>query len=127
MALHGSEAEVAVAGKRLRVPRSELVPLRGTSGKGSVSLPERRSKSAAPGEINLVGLTVDEALPRVDKLLDDAALGDRHEIRVIHGFGEGKLKKAIAGFLKGHPHVASYRVGGANEGGGGVTIVELRD
>jgi DNA mismatch repair protein MutS2 len=127
MGLHGDEAEVAVSGKRLRVPRAELVALQGQSKKGSVSLPERPSKSAAPGEINLVGLTVDEALPRVDKLLDDAALGDRHEIRVIHGFGEGKLRKAIAGFLKGHPHVASYRPGGANEGGGGVTIVELRD
>ncbi len=127
MALHGSEAEVAVSGKRLRVPRAELVALQGKGKKGSVTLPERPARTAAPAEINLVGLTVDEALPRVDKLLDDAALGDRHEIRVIHGFGEGKLRKAIAGFLKDHPHVASYRAGGANEGGGGVTIVELRD
>jgi DNA mismatch repair protein MutS2 len=127
MAMHGNEAEVVVSGKRLRVPRAELVGLQGQGKKGSVSLPERPSRSAAPAEVNLVGLTVDEALPRVDKLLDDAALGDRHEVRVIHGFGEGKLRKAIAGFLKGHPHVASYRVGAANEGGGGVTIVELRD
>ena len=125
--LGANEAEVAVQGKRLRVPRGELVALQSASKKGSVSLPERGSKSAVPAEINLVGLTVDEALPRVDKLLDDAALDDRREIRVIHGFGEGKLRKAVAGFLKGHPHVASYRAGGAGEGGGGVTIVELRD
>ncbi len=116
-----------MSGKRLRVPRAELVALQSGKSKGSVSLPERPSKSAAPAEINLVGLTVDEALPRVDKLLDDAALSDRHEVRVIHGFGEGKLRKAVAGLLKGHPHVASYRAGGAGEGGGGVTIVELRD
>ncbi len=127
MGLHGNEAEVAVSGKRLRVPRAELVALQGGKKQNSVYLPERPTRTPAPAEINLVGLTVDEALPRVDKLLDDAALGDRHEIRVIHGFGEGKLRKAIAGFLKGHPHVASYRTGGANEGGGGVTIVELRD
>jgi DNA mismatch repair protein MutS2 len=127
MSLQGDEAEVAVAGKRLRVPRTELVALQGGKKRGSVSLPERPSRNPVPAEVNLVGMTVDEALPRVDKLLDDAALGDRHEIRVIHGFGEGKLRKAIAGFLKGHPHVASYRTGGANEGGGGVTIVELRD
>jgi DNA mismatch repair protein MutS2 len=126
MAFHGNEAEVAVSGKRLRVPRTGLVPLQGGGKKGSVSVPERHAK-VPPAEINLVGLTVDEAIPRVDKLLDDAALGDRHEIRVIHGFGEGKLRKAIAGFLKDHPHVASYRAGAANEGGGGVTIVELRD
>jgi len=127
MTLQGSEAEVAVSGKRLRVPMTELVALQGGTKKGSVSLPERPSRNPAPAEVNLVGCTVDEALPRVDKLLDDAALGDRHEVRVIHGFGEGKLRKAIAGFLKGHPHVASYRAGAANEGGGGVTIVELRD
>ncbi len=127
MGLSGNEAEVAVHGKRLRVPRAELMPLQGGAKKGSVSLPERPSGKTTPAEINLVGLTVDEALPRVDKLLDDAALGDRREVRVIHGFGEGKLRKAVAGFLKGHPHVASYRAGGAGEGGGGVTIVELRD
>ena len=78
-----------------------------------------------PAEINLVGLTVDEALPRVDKLLDDASLSDRTEIRLIHGFGEGRLKKALAGFLEGHPHVASVHVG--SEGRGGVTVVELKD
>jgi DNA mismatch repair protein MutS2 len=46
---------------------------------------------------------------------------------VIHGFGEGKLRKAVAGFLQGHPHVAAWRAGGAGEGGGGVTIVELKE
>ncbi len=125
--LSGNEAEVAVSGKRLRVPRSELVALQGGGKKGKVTLPDRPAKNTTPAEINLVGLTVDEALPRVDKLLDDAALSDRREVRVIHGFGEGKLRKAVAGLLKGHPHVASYRAGGAGEGGGGVTIVELRD
>ena len=85
------------------------------------------SKGAVPAEINLIGLTVDEALPRVDKLLDDASLSDRREIRVIHGFGAGRLRKAVAGLLEGHPHVASWRQGHPNEGGGGATIVEIKD
>ena len=85
------------------------------------------ARGAVPAEINLIGLTVDEALPRVDKLLDDAALSERREIRVIHGFGAGRLKKAVAGLLDGHPHVASFRMGQATEGGGGATIVELKD
>jgi DNA mismatch repair protein MutS2 len=80
-----------------------------------------------PAEINLIGMTVDEALPRVDKLLDDAALSERREIRVVHGFGSGRLKKAVAGLLDGHPHVASWRLGQITEGGGGATIVELKD
>ena len=124
-ALQAGMAEVAVSGKRLRVPVVELVALEGGSApKAAVKTP---AKPSAPGEINLVGLTVDEALPRVDKLLDDAALAERHEVRVIHGFGEGRLRKAVAELLKDHPHVASYRPGGASEGGGGVTVVELRD
>jgi DNA mismatch repair protein MutS2 len=69
---------------------------------------------------------VDEALERLDKALDDAALGERTELRVVHGFGEGKLRRAVAGFLEGHAHVASFRLGRANEGGAGATVVELK-
>jgi len=86
-----------------------------------------RPEGAGALEIKLVGLRVDEALPLLDKALDDAALGERTEVRVIHGFGEGKLRKAVAGFLDGHPHVAGFRLGHAGEGGAGATIVELRD
>lgn len=121
------EVELAVGGKRLRVPRAELIPLAGGAPKAArVEGPARGGqRPAVPAEINLVGLTVDEALPRVDKLLDDAALSDRRELRVIHGFGQGRLRKAVAQFLDGHPHVASFRLGA--EGRGGVTVVELKE
>jgi len=137
---HG-EAEVAISGKRLRVPMGELVALAGkppaTSGERS-GIHFRGASGGARGgatqhppaqttEVNLVGLTVDEALPRVDKLLDDAALADRRQVRVIHGFGQGRLRKAVAALLEGHPHVAAWRAGGAGEGGGGVTVVELKE
>jgi len=133
LALHGdNEAEVAAQGKRLRVPRSELEvlesrpPSRGVAAV-AVSRASSSSRGPVPAEINLIGMTVDEALPRVDKLLDDAALSERREIRVVHGFGAGRLKKAVAGLLDGHPHVASWRMGQITEGGGGATIVELKD
>jgi DNA mismatch repair protein MutS2 len=129
LALPGDdEAELAVSGKRVRVPRSELVVLGGAPRpqKGATVV-DAPSKGAVPAEINLIGLTVDEALPRVDKLLDDASLSERREIRVIHGFGAGRLRKAVAGLLEGHPHVASWRPGQSKEGGGGATIVELKD
>jgi len=77
--------------------------------------------------VNLIGLTVEDARERVDKLLDDAALSERREIRLVHGFGEGKLKKAVAQLLERHPLVASWRLGGPSEGGGGATVVELKD
>jgi DNA mismatch repair protein MutS2 len=121
---------VTAGGKRLQVPRGLLTPVEG-GGRGAppVRAEVTRAKGSdfAPGEINLVGLTVDEALPRVDKLLDDAALSERRELRVIHGFGQGRLRSAVAGLLDGHPHVAAFRLGRAGEGGGGVTVVELKD
>jgi DNA mismatch repair protein MutS2 len=141
MALQGDEAEVAISGKRLRVPQAELVALAGkplavsgarftraerAGGPGGATqhFPERRT---IPAELKLIGLTVEEAREKVDKLLDDAALSDRREIRLIHGFGAGKLRKAVAQMLEGHPLVASWRLGGPSEGGGGATVVELKD
>jgi DNA mismatch repair protein MutS2 len=127
--LHGErELELAVAGKRLRVPRSAVTGVvAGAVQPAAGPQPTLAKAGAVPAEINLVGLTVDEALPRVDKLLDDAALSERREIRVIHGFGQGKLRRAIASLLEGHPHVASFRPGGPREGGAGATVVELKD
>jgi len=80
-----------------------------------------------PAEVSLIGMTVEEARERVDKLLDDAALSDRREIRLVHGFGAGKLRKAVAQMLEGHPLVSSWRLGGPREGGAGATVVELKD
>ena len=110
------------------MPQDQLVVLGGGRAQRSARRPpvEAPAKSV-PAEINLIGLTVEEARERVDKLLDDAALSERREIRVIHGFGEGKLRKAVAQMLKAHPLVASWRAGAPNEGGGGATIVELKD
>ena len=119
--------ELAVTGKRLVVPRSEVLAVAGLAPSRGTAVPAPASKGAAGGraEINLVGMTVDEALPEVDKLLDEAAMGDRKELRVIHGFGSGRLRKAVAKMLEGHPHVAAVRVGA--EGRGGVTVVELKE
>jgi DNA mismatch repair protein MutS2 len=130
VALHAGHAEVAVSGKRLRVGAADLVGLSGGAprtrpapGAGAASGPVK----FVPSELNLIGLTVEDARERVDKLLDDAALADRHEIRLVHGFGEGRLRKAIAQLLEKHPLVASWRLGGPGEGGGGATVVELKD
>lgn len=146
----GGAAEVAVGGKRLRVSARDLLPL--AAGKSTLSASASRrgvpgapgfarggdprlrgggitvsARASAPAELKLVGMTVDEALPLVDKLLDEATLSNRTEVRIVHGFGQGKLKKAVAGLLEGHPQVASFRPGAANEGGGGATIVELKE
>jgi DNA mismatch repair protein MutS2 len=131
LALGGARAEVELRGKRLQLATSELEP----APEGSDAAPARprsaeaqprRRESDVPAEINVIGLTVAEAVPRVDKLLDDAALAERDRVRVIHGVGKGRLRDAVSELLEGHPHVAAFALAEPREGGGGVTVVELR-
>jgi DNA mismatch repair protein MutS2 len=77
-------------------------------------------------EIDVRGLMVDEALPIVDKYLDDAYLAGLKQATIIHGKGTGALRQAISGMLKRHPHVVSFRPGKYGEGEMGVTVVEIK-
>lgn len=76
-------------------------------------------------EIDLRGLTVEEACHQVDAYLDDAVLAGLNQVRLIHGKGTGTLREALKDYLQRHPLVKSYRLGGAGEGGSGVTIVYI--
>ena len=77
-------------------------------------------------EINLLGLTVDEAISIVDKYLDDCFLAKLSPIRLVHGKGTGALRNGIHKFLKTNKHVDSFRLGTFGEGEMGVTIVNLK-
>lgn len=84
------------------------------------------SKSATiKPEINLLGMTVDEAVMELDKYLDDACLSHLNQVRVVHGKGTGALRKGIHEYLKRQSYVKSFRLGEFGEGDAGVTIVEL--
>lgn len=87
----------------------------------------RISKSkTVSSEINVIGLTVDEAIPLVDKFLDDCFLAKLETARIVHGKGTGKLRQGIHAFLKKQKRVKSFRIGTYGEGEMGVTIVELK-
>lgn len=77
--------------------------------------------------VNVQGKYLDDAVMDVDKYLDDAFMAGLREVTVIHGRGEGILKEGLRKLFKRHKHVASYRKGGYNEGGDGVTIVTLKE
>lgn len=79
----------------------------------------------ANSEINVIGLTVDEAIPLVDKFLDDCFLAKLKTARIVHGKGTGKLREGIHSFLKKNKRVKSFRIGTYGEGEMGVTIVEF--
>ena len=93
------------------------------SGGSKVKLSKSYSVSA---EVNLIGMTSDEALTTLDKYLDDAYLAHISPVRVVHGKGSGILRKAVHQYLKKQKHVASYRLGEFGEGDAGVTIVEFK-
>ena len=77
-------------------------------------------------EINLIGMTVDEAMPVLGKYLDDAYLTHMSQVTVIHGRGTGALRKAVHNHLKRTKYIKSFRLGEFGEGDMGVTIVEFK-
>ncbi len=77
-------------------------------------------------EIDIRGLMGEEAIPMLDKFIDRAILKGYHRIDIIHGKGTGALQKKVSEYLKSHPLVKNYRLGEWNEGGYGVTVVELK-
>ena len=77
-------------------------------------------------EIDLRGMTGDEAWGAVDKYFDEASISGFHTLRLIHGKGTGALKKALWEQLKKDSRVSTFRIGQFGEGDGGVTVVELK-
>lgn len=77
-------------------------------------------------ELDLRGHSVDEALERIDKYLDDASLTGLQQVGIIHGKGTGVLRAAIHEYMRRHPHVKSYRLGNYGEGDTGITLVDLK-
>ena len=77
-------------------------------------------------ELNLLGLTVDEALPKLDKYLDDAYMAHLSKVRIVHGKGTGALRSAVQSHLKKISYVRSFQLAEYGEGDAGVTIVEFK-
>lgn len=91
----------------------------------NISYSNNKAQSVA-SEINVIGLNVDEALPIVDKYIDDCYMAHLEHARIVHGKGTGKLREGIHAFLRKHPHVKSFRLGTFGEGEMGVTIVYFK-
>lgn len=124
---HGHSARVEVGGLPFTVEVRELgrspqpAPVAST-----VSVQRPRPQGPTATEVNLVGLHVDEALARLDQFLDRAALAGISEVRVIHGYGTGRLRAGIHEWLRTQKLVRRFRLGGEKDpGGAGATVVTL--
>ena len=128
--IHDREAEVDVRGKRIRVRLDELRVLAGASAPSRAAVRVNVDLQPRPGilgDLNVIGCTTDEALARAEKFLDDALMSEQRTVRVIHGHGTGQLRRAIGEFLARHPLVASHSHPPPEQGGSGVTVVELKE
>lgn len=120
---------VLVNGMRMNTKKSDL---------SLVNQPKPKKKSKEKGygftkssssfsmELNVIGMTVAEAVPVIDKYLDNALLAKVGTVRIIHGNGTGALRKGVHTYLKKNAKVAEYRLGGQGEGGLGATVVTLK-
>ena len=130
------EVEVQVGTMKVRVPLDDLRRDDGAAGGDTAGAGARADggdaadaafAAAVPASIHLRGMTVDDAILALDKYLDEAAFANLPFVTVIHGKGTGTLRRALHEFLRHHPHVVSFRLGGEGEGGSGATIVRLGD
>ena len=117
------------------------VPLSGLKAPDKLQKPQKKGGRAAPAprsttvqrversasmEINLLGMTVEEALMETDQFIDHAVMNGQTMVYLIHGKGTGALRNAIHQHLRGHKNVKSFRLGRYGEGEAGVTVVELK-
>jgi DNA mismatch repair protein MutS2 len=129
-AMHDGTADLDVRGKRMRASVRDLRVIGGPApvagGRVSVHV-ELQPREGTQADLNVIGCTVEEALSRAERFLDESLLTDQRVVRLVHGYGTGQLKRALAGFLQQHPLVARFATAPPEQGGGGVTVVELKE
>jgi DNA mismatch repair protein MutS2 len=125
--ISGDSAVVVFGSLKIRVPVANLylTSPRRAARLHETPLPE--TPSTAERDLDLRGMTGDEAMPLIDKFIDSAILAGLHRVDIIHGKGTGALRKKVTQYLSHHPRVKSFRLGEWNEGGTGATVVELGD
>jgi DNA mismatch repair protein MutS2 len=126
-----NRAEVLTDKARVKAPLSEIVQVSNDEEKKEKGIRDDRpflkgtSEEPSP-ELNVIGLTVEDALSKVDRFIDQALLHGLEKVRIIHGVGSGRLRNAIGQYLNGHGAVKGFSSGETLKGGRGITIVELR-
>ncbi len=124
LTINGSKARVRRGGTTFEVP---TVQVRRTAERQPAPRVQVVVDHAPPSrpEINLLGLRVREALPRLEVFLDQALLNNHASVRIVHGMGTGALRRAVRAYLVDSPYCASFNEAPRSEGGGGATVAEI--
>jgi len=124
----GGKVRVSTGGLQVEVDLADLEVLEGTSDRDlrdQVGVIKVRKALSVPTQLDLRGMTVDEALDVIDKFLDDAALAEHERVMLLHGKGTGALREGVRRHLRQLPVVKEFHDAPLNEGGDGVTVVKL--
>jgi DNA mismatch repair protein MutS2 len=126
-----NQVEVTTHKAKVRTTLSDIFQMREEEEEREFGMPKGQGLSKGdvqelPSQLNVIGLTVEDAIPKVDKFIDQALLYGVEKIHIVHGIGSGRLKNAIGKYLKGHRGVKHFAPGDGMRGGGGITVVELR-
>lgn len=124
-------AEVTTEKGKVKTSLYDIVRMTNEEEKEEIAIPEaqallKRDTEGPSSQLNVIGLTVEDALPMVDKFIDQALVHGLEKVLIVHGVGSGRLRNAIAKYLHGHQGVKEIFPGDAMKGGRGVTGVELR-
>ncbi len=119
--------EVLTEKAKVKASFSDIIQIpQGEKGETKGKWVPEGSPHRIPSAIKVIGLRVEEALPMVDKFIDQALFHGLEKVQIIHGVGSGRLKNAIGQFLKSHQGVKHFSPGDGMTGGQGITVVELR-
>jgi DNA mismatch repair protein MutS2 len=128
-----SEALVQMGIMKMKVRIDQLERIGGSGGAAKTKQPQRTASTVkrtrdenVRTELDMRGMNLEEALIEADRFLDESFLSNLGQVYLIHGKGTGILRQGMQDYLRRHKHVKSYRYGNYNEGGNGVTVVELK-
>ena len=125
-----NQVEVMTHKAKVRTALGDVVKVMDGEEEREIEIPQgqrlsQREVQEVPSQLNVIGLTVEDALPKVDQFIDQALLHGLEKIHIIHGIGSGRLRNAIGKYLQGHRGVKHFAPGDGMRGGGGITVVEF--
>ncbi len=125
-----NQVEVMTHKAKVRTALADVVQVMDGEGEREIEIPQGqplspREVQEISSQLNVIGLTVEDALPKVDQFIDQALLHGLEKVHIIHGIGSGRLRDGIGKYLQGHRGVKHFAPGDGMRGGGGITVVEL--
>ena len=126
--LKDNQFEIAIGNINLKLDKKDLKKVKSITNQKpkEISVSFNKSKAMISMTLDLRGKRYEEAKEVLDKYIDDLVVVGLKQATIIHGYGTGVIRELVQNFLKNNKNIASYRYGGENEGGFGVTVITLK-